>query len=487
MPRWAEAQPPPIQPAGVNVELEKATAAEAIQALAELWEVDFVTGPLPQEAKPFALEEASPVEALAVLCQTYEIEATLWRGLLVAVRQDKPLLLGQRLQAALAPGEAALLFRPRDEDDRPAPGFERVIEAMKVLAQGKDDPAAHEVLRQAALWMAAGELPYLLRPIEAVQSGQALLKIEPRTTWVRWVPQPDEDPCTDHLLLVPPAEGPADEVLRPLSFHAQGFDRFARQLQQERGLISLEEYKQRLVKATRERDDPFYQRGALTNPVTLGETAGNAAEIVRSIAEELGVKIAVEGAASPPIVLNVANAAGADVLRAVAYCAGLTLLEDREKGGYLLTPPICPLEQIQSAFPLPLWAAANSTAVERDLLRQQWVDFFFQCCRPEELQMLASRPVRVADLTPLQQTILLELVYGEAGGRFQKWLQNLPERHQLPPLWLYESTEKGIYELAAPGVSEQVRGWLYLRLKTQLAGQPGLTSPLWKLLQTDTR
>jgi len=481
---------PEILPS-VTLLLQRSSAAEALQALCEQVQLGLITSELPPEPAEVNLEEVPLEEALASLAETFVLDCARYRNLIVATPGAPGLSLRERFRRILAPEVAELLLRPPDDGRSPeVPGYDTVLEAIRVLYRGTTDALSREKLARAAYWMAAPELASLLRYVDSMEEGKAFIRAIAREPT-------EEDPCTEHLCLVWPCLDFVPPSLlvgvEPLAskvavFHAPDYDKFALSLQRERGLISVEEYTRRIIQRSQEKEDPFAGEEPLQREIGL-RAEGNLRDLAEGLAEQLGVPVQVrERVREVRATVRAEGVRAREVLLALSRVTGTVLQASDNGPGYVLDTPLVPLEQLLTALPLRVWVAVQSTTFERDWQRQQAVRRFWSALDQGQVNRLRGTVTRSKDYQGRARRALQELATLVFAPRFKRWLENLPLRKGPVPLWLYENKEGGGFELAAPGGGEYVEGLNYLWLKTQLRGKPfvkGKTAPLKKGDQED--
>jgi len=149
------------------------------------------------------------LDALEVECG---LETAVFRGaLLVRPRPDGT--LRDRLEATVPDRERELLFRPPDSQEDPdCPGWrEYVVETAYRLSVQDDSAEAYDIARCALLWMAAYDVQDLLRWVDAVESGDLLLRLCVRR----------QEECLEMCV---PLHG-LDDPRQPLRVHLQGMTR----------------------------------------------------------------------------------------------------------------------------------------------------------------------------------------------------------------------------------------------------------------------
>jgi len=459
----------------VSFERKEADAASALRTLAEEQGLGLVARDLPPDRHTVTFSFSSQEEGLAVLAETYGLQATLWREMILAepVRSQAP--LSERLRSSIAPETAALLFRGPDDGSAEAEGFDRVVEAVRVLlGKESEDP---EALSHAAYWMAGPELNSLLRQWDCVERGVTRCAIiDRRTVWGQPL-LPDEDPCEQHLVFVAPAPGwgEGEEPLF-LSFHGPSYDHFAVALAEEKGLIPLDEYKRRLLAAAKVREGPWGEPSKYETRLTVGlEGEGAWTDCLARLAQVAPPVSWSEKLEPGRFVVAVEEVEAGDLLIALALLAGGILLDAPES--VFIDVPLTELEKLTAAFPLPWRAWVHATTVERDLARQRLVARLWPYLAPQSERPGPRGSVPLHALEPAAQALARGLAEISLAGLYRRWTENLPDRSGRVPLWLYESEELGWYEVAAPGRSEFLRDTIYRQIKHELAPGGGEVLP----------
>jgi len=422
---------------------------------------------LPPQQTEVEIEEASIDEALAVLAAVFDVDCVVYRGMILAGPRPGEASLRQRLSSSIDRDLAEILFRPRDDGQSTnIPGYEYILDAVRVLYRDGNVSERQEMLTRAACWMAAPELSDILRYVDAFTEGKMLVRVldaEPT----------EEDPCSQHLGLTVPASGLGkDDHALPVIFHGPSYDKFALMLQEAHGIIPLDEYTRRVIARAREMEDAFADDEALQKTVTIEVDQEMMAAVARRLADEVGCPLEVEDTLrGARVTAHVQDCSLRDFCLALGRVAGAAFIATENEKGYAWDVPRGPLEQLLAALPLPLWALVQMTTFERDQVRQEAVRAFWKALGPAMIESFRGKAGRVADIPPTAHLAVQQLAYVTFAAQFVQWSQNLPERNGKVPLWLYESEEAGSFELAAPGGSEFVGGLAYLRLKWELTGQ----------------
>lgn len=444
--------------------VEEADATLALRLFAEEQGLGLVGRDLPGARRKVTFSFATLEEGLSFLAEAYGIEATLWRNLILAEPVESPKDLPRRLRSSIPPQTATLLFRGPDDGTVEAEGFTWVIEAVRVLRENRAE--GRGILEKAAYWMAAPELNSLLRQWDCLQRGvtRALI-IGRNTVWGRRLIWREEDPCEQHLVLVAPASGLKEgEEPLSLSFHAPQYDRFARALAEERGLISLGEYKRRLVAAAKVGEGPLLDLPAYEMPITLTVEGEKAWAEALAHLSQMCRPVQWNKALSPGrFSVVVENVEAGTLLIALALLARGVLLDDPE--GLMIDIPVTVMEKLTVALPLSWRTWASSTTVERDLAKQRLVKQLWPSLSLGGERRNTHPPLPISALEPAPRALVRALLEVSLASLYRRWTENLPDRSGRVPLWLYESEELGWYELAAPGRSEFLMGELYAPLK----------------------
>jgi len=454
--------------AQISADLPASRALDALQHVAQAASVPVIASPLPDGEQAFSLQNADLDTAVTELARVYNIDVTMWRGILIA-EPPVPGTLRDHLRDAVTPDEAALLFRPPDDGSYDTPGFELVRGAIKALATEGHTDKSKPLLEQTALWRAGPELQQHIANVENALAGNVLVSMAPPEKWET----ERGDYCAQHLVLLYPGSGDPKDVLgsQTARFHARGYDRFAETLKMERATIGREELVRRLVQRARAQEDPLGGDERLSLPVFVSG-AITLTELARRAGETIGMRIDVEDALRDQKVFVEAEGVRAgDILHAAARLTRGAIALREEAGTVSLCWPGSALERVDTALPLPLWALAHLTSIEADLWCQEQTDSAWASLMEDQSEALARSPVRIESLGVQVRSLAL---YHFARS-YRLWTQNLPLRDGPVPLWLYERTDEPRfwgYELRAPGGSEFVKGIGYLLLKGELRDDP---------------
>ncbi|HID08137.1 MAG TPA: hypothetical protein EYP10_13445, partial [Armatimonadetes bacterium] len=374
---YAEQNESPV-PRNISINLQGASPYQVLDALAKEIGKGWIAGELPDKKYDVRIVQAPPLEAIINVADALGIQLELWRGLLIAEPASPGNSLRDKLRQALPKDVAELLLRPPDNGSIAAPGFELVLNAIKALYRHDNSPNGHSAVLKAAYWMAAPELRTIIIPYDSACDGTAVIRMLPRSHWVHWLREPELDTCQYHMVFGIPATGLDEPPNRPIAFHERGYDYFAELLRKEKGLISVAEYKRRIVNACRKRDDPISKIANVMESISINGNGIPLGELGRQIAQMTKVNVKVSDAlATKRVWLNVKDAITADVLLATARVAGGVWALSNDMKGCEIDVPRITLEQLDTALPLIMWCPAHLTAAEANMVRQDYINAFF--------------------------------------------------------------------------------------------------------------
>ena len=459
------------RPAGVTLKLQGATAAQALAALSKAGDVGLVAsgGGLPDDRRDFAVEGLGLTDAVAALADAYQLECVTWRGLLVAPGRRAEGTLAEGLASVLSDEERAVLLRGEDGGTFRAEGWPLLCEAVLALAGQAPQVDRYQAALRAGYWMTAPGLGQIVRAHATAENGTMLVRVVSREPT-------DEDPCTEHLLLVAPALNAAAPggALRAY-YHAPDYDQFAHALAKQKGLIPLEEFVRRLIAAAREREDPLADDASLNKAVEF-EGTGPLRTILDGLSNASGLHLSAEDRlGNVSVVVASTTTPLRDVLTALSHVAGGALVREQGPGSYGIVPAVLVIERFLNVLPPLAWSVASSTTVERDVAQQDLVRKVWDSLDADSLGRLREQPLRLSSLPQAAQGSLRALAEFALARDFARWLRNLPLRDGPVPLWLYEGEQERFYELRSPGCSEFIQGISYLQLKMRLTGQEAIT------------
>lgn len=447
---------------------------------------DVIHGTVLRAEQPLKLPELAPDEnvheVLRAWADAHGLEICFWRGMVIAEPATK-VDIWERLSAAIQEPFRSLIFRGWDDGtDTSVKGYELVLKAIEVLYKDIQTQEASQTLAKAACWMCGPELLFILEPIAAIQRGQLQCRIIPRSEFELMLPSWEraKDKCGYHLMVSAPARGDIP-ALRPFMFHGKEHDIVAQWLAERKGIITVAEYRRRILNATAIRDDAFLKGNERLRAEVSIKTAGSISAIVQHIAEQVGIKVSVNAPTDALVHVDVKGVRAGDLLRAIARLAGVVILANGD-GTYRIRMPQGCREQFLNALPLPLWAACMMTSVEREVFTNDAIKRFHQVAKHPLIDRLMKSSTSIGELPEEARVALQNAVTLKCARLLTHWLLNLPDHSGRVPLALYESDEYNLFELAAPTVSEIVQGWQYIMLKTKLDGKSALVRKVPKHL-----
>lgn len=388
----------------------------------------------------------------------WNVEAVYWRKLLIMTPNQVADII-KRVSTALTKDTVARLLRDWDDGNSvDIPGYDSVLKAIAALSKRQWD----ESIWRAAEWMAAPELRKIIFVHENVQNS-----------WVRLVKvrATVDDPCTEHLQLVFPKLSSTDSIPSVMAtLHSPEFDPAAISLARQKGIIPLAEYKRRIINTAKANEKLTVMPLELTrlmSDVTFERSIVSLSDLVERLNAKTDIRLSVHESLSSRKIFVALNAVPiGDVLTAIARCVHSVWVKKGD--GYELTPPMLTIERIWCVLPLDVWKYVALTHPERDLAQHRLVSELWNAISGK-LHKTLMRRAMPARLLPLQiRKIVYNLAILHEAKMWERWFRNLPERDSPVPLWLFESPAYARYELAAPGYSEEIQGYAYIRLKASL-------------------
>jgi hypothetical protein len=455
-----------------DVQLQQAGPREALLRVAECCHLDLLAVNLPDQKADFSVQQSPVDQALRHLASVYSLQCARWRNLLLAAPLPSPRSYRERLRAALPAEVAELLLRGADDGTVHAPGWECLLEAIRVFYRHQEKEAQGQAaVQRAAYWIAAPELDELLHLLETWEAGRLLIQVRPHAPEV-------DDPCTEHLWIMAPRPSARSHTPRVFVwFHSPAWDPFALLWERIRPAIPLEEYRQQEIALCRHRENPFPEDERLDGTLEL---AGDDLAWPNFLAQFKAVVdfplTETETVLPAPTqwTVRLSQTTARDALLAVAYLRGCAVV--REGPSYRLDAPQVPLEQVIPVLPLALWAKSQLSTDERRLLCMDNERAFWETIQGDQA-MLRERACSWQELPRAAHGLVSELLESHGAYRFQNWLCNLPTRDGTVPLEFSENTKNGHFILRSPGRIELVQGPTSGRLKMELTGQKALRQP----------
>ncbi|MCC7495696.1 MAG: hypothetical protein IT204_25320 [Fimbriimonadaceae bacterium] len=361
----------------------------------------------------------------------------------------------------------ALLRRGEDGPEDLAPEqVAPLTDAAFILTKGLDDDESRQRLREVACWMAGPAVARVWRQQEQRLAG---------TPWVRLVPTPLEPqaPLIGVVYYLDPR--PVIGGSLRVELGQVGLDRFARKQAAKGGALPAEEYRRRLLAATRAgtgigRDRRLDVAIDLDQVATIDELAG-------LWAVESSVPLAVEPAvAARPVLLRADRLPAREALLALARLAGAELTATAE--GYRLTAPRETGALLARNTPLRWWPATQFTVNDQYAAEDDLRAACYTALGQAGQDLLRDEARRLGDLPPAATPAFGELLEEVTAWHWAALRPSLPDEAGQVRMKCWYHSKWQIIELSLPGYSEQLTGLAVAQFLARAAGVPAFSPDL---------